>query len=65
MVGQTISGHLNEGVELNKAAPERLQRRAAAGKIRKMINRCKAETEAIKKLDNEQKEYLERIRRRF
>jgi hypothetical protein len=65
MMGQTISEHLNEGAELSKAAPERLQRRAAARKIGKMIRRCKADTKAIKKLDDEQKECLERMRRRF
>jgi hypothetical protein len=65
MMGQTVAEHLNEGTELSKAEHEKLQRRATARKIGKMIRRCKAETEAIKKLDDEQKEYLERIRRRF
>ena len=65
MMGQTIAEHLNEGAELKKAEPERLQRRATARKIGKMIRRCKAETKAIKKLDDEQKEYLERMRTRF
>ena len=65
MVGQTIVGHFNEGSGLGKAEPEKLQRRAAARKIGKMIRRCKADTKAIKKLDDEQKEFLERIRTRF
>jgi hypothetical protein len=65
MMGQTIVEHSNEGAELSKAGPEKLQRRATARKIGKMIRRCKAETEAIKKLDDEQKEYLERMRRRI
>lgn len=65
MMGQTIAEHLNEGAELTKARREKLQRRAAARKIGKMITRCKAETKAIKKLDDEQKEFLERLRGRF
>ena len=55
MMGQTIAEHLNEGAELTKARREKLQRRATARKIGKMITRCKAETKAIKKLDDEQK----------
>ena len=65
MVGQTLVEHLNEGAELRKAEHEKIQRRAAARKIGKMIRRCKAETKAVKKLDDDQKEYLERMRRRF
>ena len=56
---------LNEGAELGKAGPEKLQRRATARKIGKMIRRCKAETKALKKLDDEQIDYLERMRKRF
>ena len=63
MMGQSITGHLNEGAEQTKAEPERLQRRAAARKISKIIKKCKAETKAIKKLDDEQKEFLERLRK--
>jgi hypothetical protein len=40
MMGQTIAEHLNEGAELTKARREKLQRRAAARKIGKMITRC-------------------------
>jgi hypothetical protein len=65
MMGQAIAEHLNEDAELTKAKHEKLQRRATARKIGQMITRCKAETKAIKKLDNEQKEFLERLRRRF
>ena len=65
MMGQTITEHLNERAEFGKAEPEKLQRRATARKIGKMIKKCKAETKAIKKLDDEQKEYLERMRTRF
>ena len=66
MMGQTIVEHLNEGAELGKAEREKKrQRRATARKIGKMIRRCKAETKALNKLDDEQKEYLERMRRRF
>ena len=65
MIGQTIVERLNEGAELSKAESEKIQRRAAARKIGKMIRKCKAETKALKKLDDEQKEYLERMRRRF
>jgi hypothetical protein len=53
-MGQTIAEHLNEGAELTKARREKLQRRATARKIGKMITRCKAE-----------KEFLERLRGRF
>jgi hypothetical protein len=64
MMGQTIAEHLKEGAELSKAE-EKLQRRATARKIGKMIRRCKAETKAIKKLDDEQREFLERMRKHF
>jgi hypothetical protein len=64
MMGQTIAEHLKEGAELSKAEA-RLQRRATARKIGKMIRRCKAETKAINKLDDEQREYLERMRKHF
>ena len=64
MMGQTVAEHLNEGAESRKAGPEKTQRRAAARKIGKMIRRCKAETKAIKRLGDEQKEYLERMRKR-
>ena len=63
MMGQTIAEHLNEGAELSRAEFERLQHRAAARKIRKVIRSCRAETKALKKLDDEQKEYLERMRK--
>jgi hypothetical protein len=64
MVGQTAD-HLNESAEPKRAESGKLQRRAAARKIGKMIKRCKADTKAIKRLDDEQKEYLERIRKHF
>ena len=41
MMGQTNSRALNEGAELTKARREKLQRRATARKIGKMITRCK------------------------
>jgi hypothetical protein len=62
-MGQRIVKNLNEGAELGNVRSEKLQRRARARKIGKMIRRCKAETKALKKLDDEQKEYLERMRR--
>jgi hypothetical protein len=62
-MGQSITGHLNEGAEQTNARSERLQRRAAARKIGKIIKKCKADTKAIKKLDDEQKEFLERLRK--
>jgi hypothetical protein len=62
-MGQRIVEHLNEGAELGNVKSEKLQRRARARKIGKIIRRCKAETKALKKLDDEQKEYLERMRR--
>jgi len=54
---------LNEGAELKKTESWRPQRRAAARKIGKMIKRCKADTKEIKRLDDEQKEHLERLRK--
>ena len=65
MMGQTIAEHLNEGAERTKANHEKLQRRATARKIGQMITRCKAETKAINRLDDEQKEFLERLRKHF
>jgi hypothetical protein len=62
MVGQT-AGHSAEGAELKKAESGKVQRRAAADKIRKMIRKCKADTKAIRQLDDEQTEYLERLRK--
>ena len=62
MVGQT-TGHLTESAELNKAESGKAQRRAAAAKIRKMIRKCKANTKAIRQLDDEQIEYLRRLRK--
>ena len=58
-MGRAISGQGNE----NAAAPDKRQRRAAAHKIRKLIRKCKADTKAIKALDDEQTEYLERLRK--
>ena len=65
MMGQTIVEPLNEGAERKKAESGKSQRRAAARKIGKMIKRCKAETESIKRLDEEQKEFLERLRKKL
>jgi hypothetical protein len=62
MIGQTISEHLNEGAELGKAEREKYQGRSGARKIRKTIRKCKAETKAINRLDDEQREFLERLR---
>ncbi len=62
MVGQT-TGHLTEGAELKKAESGKAERRAAADKIRKMIRKCKANTKAIRQLDDEQIEYLRRLRK--
>src|SRR5262249_48376692 len=59
MVGQT-AGH---SAELNKAESTKAQRRAAAAKIKKMIRKCKADTKTIRQLDDEQTEYLERLRK--
>jgi len=61
MVGQT-TGHVTEGAGL-KAESTRAQRRAAAAKIKKMIRKCKADTKTIRQLDDEQTEYLERLRK--
>ncbi|MGC1899369.1 MAG: hypothetical protein WA716_11785 [Pseudolabrys sp.] len=60
-MGRAISEHLNEGA----AEPEKRQRRAAAHKISKMVRKCKSETKSINKLDDEQREFLERLRKHF
>ena len=65
MMRQTITEHLNEGTELSKVEPEKYQGRTAARRIRKIIRKCKAETKAINRLDDEQKEFLERLRKHF
>jgi hypothetical protein len=62
MMAQTVD-HSNQGAEQQKAESGKPQRRAAARKIGKMIRRCKADTKSIQKLDVEQKEYLERLRK--
>jgi hypothetical protein len=65
MVGQT-TGHSAKGAERKKTESEesgKVQRRAAADKIRKMIRKCKADTKAIRQLDDEQIEYLRRLRK--
>ena len=59
MMGQAISERLNEG---SKAEPEKYQGRTGAGEIKKIIRKCKAETKAINRLDDEQKVFLERLR---
>jgi hypothetical protein len=64
MVGQRIVEPLNENAELGNVKSGKLRRRARALKVGKIIKRCKAETKALKKLDDEQKEYLERMRKR-
>jgi len=60
-----VADPLNEGAERTNAGSEKLKRRAAARKIGKIIRKCKAETKAIKRLDDEQKEFLERLRKNF
>ena len=59
MVRQT-TGHVTEGA---KAESTQAQRRAAADKIRKMLRKLKTNTKAIRQLDDEQAEYLERLRK--
>jgi|RhiMethySRZTD1v2_1073278.scaffolds.fasta_scaffold05516_5 hypothetical protein len=63
MMGQRIVDHLSEDAELGNVESKKLRRRDRASKIGKMIRKCKAETKALKKLDDDQKEYLERMRR--
>ena len=65
MMGQTVADHLNEGAQQINASSEKLKRRAASRKIGKIIKKCKAETKVIKRLDDEQKEFLERLRKHF
>ena len=60
MVGHT-AGHSAGGA--GKAESGKAQRRAAADKIKKMIRKCKANTKAIRQMDDEQTEYLKRLRR--
>jgi hypothetical protein len=60
MMGQTVADHLNEGAEQTNASSEKLKRRAASRKIG-MQSRDKV----IKRLDDEQKEFLERLRKHF
>ena len=62
MVGQTV-GHSAGGGELKKTESGKAERRAAADKIKKMIRKCKADTKAIRQLDDEQLEYLKRLRK--
>jgi hypothetical protein len=40
-MGQSIADHLKEGAEQTKAGSEKLQRRAAARKINKIIKNAK------------------------
>jgi len=54
---------LTEGAGLKTAESGKVQRHAAADKIKKMIRKCKADTKAIKRLDDEQTEYLEKLRK--
>ena len=61
MVRQT-GGHLTEGAGL-KTESTKAERRAAADKIRKMLRKCKADTKTIRRIDDEQTEYLERLRK--
>ena len=62
MVGQTV-GHSAGGGELKKAESGKAERRAAADRIKKMIRKCKANTKAIRQLDDEQLDYLKRLRK--
>ena len=55
-MGRAISEH-------GAAVEKKRQRRASAYKIRKMIRKCKAETKSINRIDDEQKEFLERLRK--
>jgi hypothetical protein len=58
-MGRALSGPSNE----NAAEPDKRKARAEAHKIRKMIRKCKADTKAIRQLDDEQAEFLQRLRR--
>jgi hypothetical protein len=63
VVAGHTAGHLTEGAALNRAESGKARRRAAADKIRKMIRKCKADKKAIGQLDDEQAEYLQRLRK--
>jgi hypothetical protein len=79
MVGRTAghetAGHLSKAAaqgsgqdagqdaRFGKTESGKAQRRAAAEKIRKMIRKCKADAKGIRQLDDEQAEYLQRLRK--
>ena len=60
MVGQT-TGRVTGGQK--NAESGKAEHRAAADKIKKMIRKCKANTKAIRQMDDEQLEYLKRLRK--
>jgi flagellar biosynthesis chaperone FliJ len=62
ITGHGSAGHVTEG-GLKKAESGKAERRAAADKIKKMIRKCKANTKAIRQMDDEQTEYLKRLRK--
>jgi hypothetical protein len=61
ITGHGSAGHVTEG-GLKKAESGKAERRAAADKIKKMIRKCKANTKAIRQMDDEQTEYLKSLR---
>lgn len=63
ITGHESAGHSTAGGEPKTADFGKAQRRAAADKIKKMIRKCKADTKAIRQLDDEQLEYLKRLRK--
>jgi hypothetical protein len=63
ITGHASAGHLTESAGPKKAEPGKAERRAAADKIKKMIRKCKANTKAIRQMDDEQTEYLKRLRK--
>ena len=66
MVGQTLTELLKEeGAEFGKVKPAKLQGRAVVPMIDKIIGKCKADIKAIERLDEDQKEYLERDAKAF
>jgi hypothetical protein len=63
ITGHGSADHVTEGAGLKKAESGKAERRASADKIKKMIRKCKANTKAIRRMDDEQTEYLKRLRK--
>jgi hypothetical protein len=66
MIKQTIIAPLKEErAKFGKPKPAKNKGRAAISMIDKIIGRCRADVKAIERLDEDQKEYLERDAKAF